>query len=302
MPARLRPALPVEPRDYFAFWRAPRYRWWKGLLAVVIAGVGFVVMTTAAGLVGLFLDDADYWAVAQGDLSSVGAGFFLGNNVGLALCLPLAYLTAWACTAQRPGWLSSVEGRLRQRWMFSVMVVLLPAWIAVNAAVTFLSGGIELAWRPDTPIMIAAVLFTTPLQAAAEEYLIRGLLGRAVASWFRAPVVGFAISTAVTAVVFMVLHGAGDPWLNAFYLLFGVVASWVTWRTGGLEVAVAIHVVHNMTALALAPFSDLSGMFDRSAGAGGPWVLALMVVLLVPVVLVEWRRKRGNTSVASTAP
>ena len=36
LPAHLRPALPVMERDYFAFWRAPRFRWWKSLLAIAL--------------------------------------------------------------------------------------------------------------------------------------------------------------------------------------------------------------------------------------------------------------------------
>lgn len=291
VPAHLRPVLPIVETGYVDFWRAPRYRWWKGLLAVAIASVGFLVFTAIGAGAGMIADRADFDALLNGDRSSLGVWFFLGNNLGIAACLPLALLTAWACTGQRPRWLSSVAGGLRWRWLFSLLVVLLPVWIVLNAGLNLMSG-VELGWREHTLVMAAAVLLTTPLQAAAEEYLLRGVLARAVGSWFRTPLAGFVVSAAVSAVVFMMLHGAGDPWLNAFYVVFSVVASWVTWRTGGLEAAIAIHVVNNMVGLALAPFTDISGLFDRADGAGGPWVLAVMVALVLAGGVVEWRWRR----------
>lgn len=175
-----------------------------------MAGTGFLALTTVAGIIGMAADDVDLEALLSGDRSTLGVWFFLANNAGLALCLPLAMLTAWACTGQRPRWLSSVSGGVRWRWLFSVLVVVLPLWLVLNTGL-ILASGTELGWREHTLIMAVGVLLTTPFQAAAEEYLLRGLLGRAVASWFGAPLVGFLVSTAVGAVVFMMLHGAGIP-------------------------------------------------------------------------------------------
>ena len=47
---------------------------------------------------------------------------------------------------------------------------------------------------------------------------------RAIAAWLPRTA-GLLVSTGVTALIFMWMHGAGDPWLNAFYLLFAVAAS-----------------------------------------------------------------------------
>ncbi len=300
VPPHLRPALPIVETGYVGFWRAPRYRWWKGLLAIAGTAAGFLALTTVAGLIGMVADRVDFNAVAMGDRSSLGVWFFLANNVGIALCLPLALVVAWACTGQRPRWLSSVAGGVRWRWLFSLLAVVLPVWVLLNVGLNLMSG-VELRWREHTLVMILAVALTTPFQAAAEEYLIRGVLVRAVGSWFRAPVIGFVVSTAVSAAVFMALHGAGDPWLNADYVVFAVVASWVTWRTGGLEAAVAIHIVNNMVGLALAPFTEISGLFDRQEGAGGPWVLLVMGALVLAGVLVEWRWRR-RPGIAHNAP
>ena len=59
LPPHLRPALPVEERDYYAFWRAPRYRWWKGLLAILMAAFGFLVSSTVLTFIGWSIDGVD---------------------------------------------------------------------------------------------------------------------------------------------------------------------------------------------------------------------------------------------------
>ena len=97
-----------------------------------------------------------------------------------------------------------------------------------------------------------------------------------------------------SAVIFMLLHGAGDPWLNAFYLLFAVTSSALAWRTGGLEASIAMHVVNNVTAMVLLPFSDISEMFNREAGVGSPVLLVQMAIMLGAAALVLWRAQRRN--------
>lgn len=301
LPPHLQPALPVEERDYYAFWRAPRYRWWKGLLAILMGAFLFLFFNTIAGAVGWAIDGVDLSVLAQGGIPPVGPGFFLANNIGLALCIPIALLTAWACVQQRPRWLSSVSGGVRWRWLLRLALVLAPLWIVVIGLGHLLAPLDDVRVRDHTLVMIVGILLTTPLQAAGEEYLVRGLPGRAVGSWFRGPVIGFIASTIVTALVFMVLHGAGDPWLNAFYVVFAAVGSWLTWRTGGLEAAVAIHAIHNTVSMALLPFIDFSDMFNREEGVGDATVLIPMALLLIGAGVVEFLARR-HPQVVLTAP
>lgn len=301
LPAHLRPELPIEERDYFAFWRAPRFRWWKPLLALVMAGFLFLVATVVLSLVGMTLDRVDLMDVASTGTVRVGPGVFLANNVALALCIPIAMVTQWVCLQQRPRWLSSVEGGLRWRWMLLIGLAILPLWILLIGGGMLVEPPQDVRWRDYSALMIAGILLTTPLQAAGEEYLIRGLLGRIVASWFGAPIVGFVASTIVTAGVFMALHGAGDPWLNAYYVAFALAGSWLTWRTGGLEAAIAIHVVNNLLSMVVVPFTDFSDMFDRQAGVADATILINVGVLAVAVALVEFLARRRRP-VALTAP
>ena len=116
--------------------------------------------------------------------------------------------------------------------------------------------------------------------------------------------VGLVVSTVVTAGVFMGLHAAADPWLNLMYVVFAIVGSWVTWRTGGLEAAVAIHIVNNLLSEVFLPFTDFSDMFDRQEGVADASILINVAVLLIALGSVEfaWRRKPGIRASAPGRP
>jgi membrane protease YdiL (CAAX protease family) len=148
--------------------------------------------------------------------------------------------------------------------------------------------------------MIIVILLTTPLQCAGEEYGLRGLVNRLFGSYGSSRV-SFWIGAVVSSVAFMFLHAAQDIYLNAFYFSFGMISCWMAWRTGGLEAGIALHVVNNMVAMAVLPFSDFSGLFNRQAGSANPMdVLPLAAVMLASMGLVEWQvRRRKPVAVAA---
>ena len=136
------------------------------------------------------------------------------------------------------------------------------------------------------------MLLTTPLQAAGEEYGTRGLIMRAAGSWVASPLPGLIIAALVPSVLFMLAHGAGDPWLNVYYFLFGVTMSILAWRTGGLEAGIVLHAVNNMLAFGVVILAGQEINLDRSAGVGGAFMLVPMAALLiVTAVLVLFARR-----------
>ncbi len=297
--------LPVELREYHEFLRTPSLRWWRPLLALLMAAALFFAVSTLFTLPAMAYDLSTGRTTLDNYTSMstfvMTPAFFLANNLALAACVPIAGLTQWACFGQRPRWLSSVTGAFRWSWFGECLLWIMPVFV-LSLLLDVIFGGLpdQLRIGPDTVFMVAAILLTTPLQAAGEEYLLRGLGQRAVASWLPG-LAGLAVSTAVTAVVFMLLHGAGDPWLNAFYLVFAVVGSVLAWRTGGIEAAVALHVVNNVVSMTLLPFTDFSDMFNRGAGAGSPVVLVQMAILAGALAIVLWRARVRNVTVR-TAP
>lgn len=75
----------------------------------------------------------------------------------------------------------------------------------------------------------------------------------------------------------------------------------MTWRTGGLEAAIAMHVVNNVLSELVMPFTDISDMFDRQSGVGDPSILVMTALQLVALLLVDRMHRRRNDAVA-TAP
>ncbi len=295
--------LPVAPRAYHDFYRAPRFRWWHSLVALVVFagawGAAVLAAAIAAVLYELLSGSATAEELARG---LVTPGLFLANNVGIALAIPLAVATQRIVFGQRAGWLFSIQGRLRWgllgRFLLVATVVhlaILAAWLAANGVPD------GLGIRPETWFLLGVVLLTTPLQAAGEEVAFRGLAARAVGSWFDAPRTGLVVSTAATAAVFTLVHAAGDLWLNLFYLCLAVGASVLTWRAGGLEAAVALHVVANLTTMLFLPFLGLQGVFDRGQGAGGAEALTQAAAVLLTTAALLWLSRRLHLPVRAAA-
>lgn len=291
------PALPVVPTAYHQFFRTPRSRWWRPVLGLVLATSVWLMLSLVITVPALIAD-----GTVAGPEARIGPWGFLANNVWLGLAIPVAMLTQWAVFGQRPRWLSSVAGGFRWAWFWRCVAVVAPLWAVLLAVQFALAPPDDLRVREYTVLLAVGILVTTPFQAAGEEYLLRGLLPRLVGAWISGPVGAWLASTVVSSLVFMALHLADDPWLNAYYLVFGVAASWLVWRTGGLEAAVAIHVVNNMLSEVVLPFSDIGDVFNREAGVGDPTLLMNIGVLALAAGLLALLARRAGLQSRAAGP
>lgn len=290
--------LPLEQRAYHQFWRTPQTLAWRPIVAVIAAaGVGFVIALT----LGMAAFTIDGLPTNPQDLKMTPA-MFLMNNLSLAALIGIAALVSAWLLRQSPRWMSSVVGGLRWRWLLKCVVVVLPIWVVMQGVEVALAWDqMALAQRSHTVPMIVIILATQVFQCAGEEYGFRGVLNRGVAALVPHEAAAFLIGGVVSSLAFMAVHGAGDGWLNLFYFVFGMCACFLTWRTGGLEAAIAIHCVNNLLALGFLPFQDMSGLFDRSAGTGSPLVLINIGVLITATALLTWLARRDGL-IVRTAP
>jgi uncharacterized protein len=294
--AKLKPQpLPVELREYHQFYRAPAFRWWKPLVAIVLFVVAefAIVMVAVIGYVVWLLATGQRVPASESDFDPTL--MFSLNNVMVALGLPVALMTSWLVFRQRPKWLSSIAGGFRWRYFWRFLAIAAVGVALSTVAEAMLTGGFgELTWTPASLVLILVIVITTPFQCAAEEYSIRGLLFRGVGSWFANRRVGLVVGIAVSSTVFMLVHGAGDPWLNATYFVIGVLFAVLAWRTGGLEAAVAMHIANNLISEMLLPFQpeSLAHIFDRQAGVAGPVVLIQIGVTALVAGLLLWQSSR----------
>lgn len=297
---RVAPTLPVEPAEYHHFWRAPGIQPWRPIVVTLLSALAFlalsvvipglaVVLEVAAGTIGA--DEVE-------DLlydGRVSPGLVLGNSVAIGLTLVAVLLLA-RLVKQPPRFLHSVLGRFRWKWFLACAGASLVI-LAAHTGIDILRNGIDtldLQIRPYTWWLLVGLMLATPFQAATEEYLFRGVLFRTVASWFRTPLVALIAGGVLNSAVFTAIHGATDPWLNLFYFVLGCLLSYITWRTGGLEAAAAVHIVNNMIGFGFVAFQDVTTLFDRSEGTGGPFVLVQMLAMIVLVAVIEVMARRGR--------
>ena len=290
--------LPTGPAPYHHFLRTPRARWWKGLLLIlsfvaIYLGLS-IVLTIGAVSVDVAMGRVNSQDLLEGRLTMTPA-LLLATNLAPALMIPGSLLLQWAFFGQRPRWMHSVQGAFRWRLLLRAAVVIVPLWAAYVLLTTFVLAPPPTGrFTTESVVLLVIVVLTTPLQAAGEEYGARGLLTRAAGSWVADPRLALVLGTLVSAVLFTVAHGAGDPWLITYYFVFAVSLSVVTWRTGGLEVAVLVHAVNNvfLFVLLVSLGSDLSQTFNRQDGVAGPSMLVPMALLvLVAAVVWFWARR-----------
>ncbi len=149
-----------------------------------------------------------------------------------------------------------------------------------------------------TVALLAVILLTTPLQAAGEEVVFRSAALPAAASWVRAVRPALVVGLVVSSLTFSATHVPTDPWLAAYFALFGACAGLTAILSGGIEAAVALHVAQNVLTFTVGALMVGGGIFgiDRSAGSGGAFLLIPAAAFVGMVVLVLVRERRAGPS------
>lgn len=289
------PALPAEPVEYQHVLRGPRRAWWRPLLSIVLVVVGIIVafigFAIVAGIGAAVRAGGDLEAL-EGSLEDFNDPFiFATQNLLLAVLIPIALLATWIAHGVRPGFVSSVLGRFRWGWFARALLVTVPLWLAYIGIVTLLDGGIgDTTGRPSTWVaLIVLTLLTTPLQAAGEEYLFRGWLMQQLGAWIKNTYVALGAAIVLSSIVFALAHTSLDPWVLLDLGAFATAAVLLTWRTGGLEAAVALHIVNNVIVLILFTLTTgLSDAFITPDTTSDPVSTLMSVVALVVTTSVLW--------------
>ncbi|MFT3876108.1 MAG: type II CAAX endopeptidase family protein [Propioniciclava sp.] len=285
------PSAAPEELGYFRLSRLTP-GWWQPL-----ATVAMFVLTYLVFLIGLVV----IWSLIPGFAETIDPEHFDMSNpveaaltgLMLALLIPAARLTVrWR---GRRGTVDSVAGRFR--WgLFARSVVLMVLPILVPLVALWMMDPVAPVVTKTTWAMLAVALLIIPLQAAGEEYLFRGIIMQTIGHWLRAPIWGVIVSLPL-----FVLGHNYDVWGLISVGVFAAVATWLTWRTGGLEAAVALHIINNVAVFTLGAF----GMTDLNATTG-TWVDTL-VSAFIPVSFALlfawwWRRNGGDSRYARTTP
>ena len=286
----------ARPRPYVHQMRGPRHRGWRPLVALVLLLVLTMLfmgaVTVPFGLAGGLPDDFETL-----DLSVPTQ---LWMNLTLAALIPASMIATRIAYGRPRGRLFSVTGRLRWGWLLQCMALVAPLWVVYLAA-SWVVFGQEVLPRPEAWIgLLVVTLLTTPLQAAGEEVAFRGLVVQAVGAWIRSPVVALAVSTAVSAAIFVAAHGSMDVWIWIDIGSLAVAACWLAWRTGGIEAGIALHVVNNLAVtFAGILLGGLEESYVDTETTGSPVSATMSVVVMtIATALILWLAKRRGIAPA----
>lgn len=280
--------------EYHRVLAGPKRRIGRGILAIVLlivggAAVSFAV-AQAAGRLDLLLGRTNP-AMGGTDYTPL---FHAASMFGLALLIPWSMLIQRWLYGVRGASLHSVRSRFRPDVFGRALLIIGPVWLIPTLVLNAAMPSAQTQWSvADLVGVFATTLLLTPLQAAGEEYGLRGLVFRVAGGWSRGRRAGLLLGVAVSSLVFTAIHGSSDPWINIWYFTLAVSLAVITWRTGGIETAVVIHALLNTLTLLLATVvhADLTDT-DRSAGAGSMALLVPSVVVAV-IAAVVWLGTRG---------
>ena len=206
-------------------------RWWVPPIEAILLASLFLGLTIVAVVVLL----------ALGGEESEAFDVFV-----MALILPVPFLAAWL-TRRDPTQLLSVERRIRWPVIARSALVAVPM-VLVVFAYEMRAGG-EPVFATEKIVLACLFVLVTPFQAASEELLFRAAVPQIVGSLVRSPWIAYGAAIAP----FVYFHYYN--WIGLIdILIFASCMSYLTWRTGGMEAAIALHAANNIGIFAAGAF------------------------------------------------
>ena len=281
---------PATPYHRMARLRPEWSRAAKPLLSLGAAFVAYVALSSVVLVAAVLM-----LAVVPG--VNIARGVTSGDpasplDVGLALAMGAMWLPAGIVGVRVGGWRPlgvawSVAGRLRRGrapLLLGAAAGLLVVLVAALAGALAGTGdgaaaqGAEVASVPQLLLVAVLVVLLAPLQAAGLELALRGVVLQAVGTWLRSPVLPVLAGTAV-----MLIGREATPAVLLPALALGLSAGILAWKSGGLELPIALVGVltlasHLVAALGLGSAAGAGvGALGAAAAAPGTSAAALSV-------------------------
>ncbi|NVN49911.1 CPBP family intramembrane glutamic endopeptidase [Mycolicibacterium hippocampi] len=275
----------------------------RGIVAIALLMIGLIGFAVLLDALSVIVDRELFGRSGTSTPLKQAAG-----ALSLALLIPYCMLLQRVLYGVPPGSLHSVAGRFRYGVFGRALLVFGPlVLIAVAVAVVVLDESGSVPWSTaDLVAFFVIGMVLTPLAAAGEEYGFRGLMFRVFGSWTPSARSGAILGIVATTVLFSLAHGTLDPYLLTSYLVLFSSMAIVTWRTGGLEVAVVLHGVYNVAFLVLGTTLHLdigAQSANRGDAVGSMANLVPSAALVVITATVWWMtRTSGPARTPSAHP
>ncbi len=241
--------MSVESKTHFFAPKNIREKRWLRLsllvLSVLVWTIAGVLLTAIFFL--FFPEPRPAWAELLGNCLAF---------LPLFLILPIAQMLL----RQKVQSMISLNGKVRLNlvflgfWSWGLLLVLESLYKLLLDPGSF---RFTLDFADFIPTLLVGVIFIS-IQATSEEMLFRSAIPMALGSFVRNPY--FII--VVSGLLFGLPHLA-NPEANAQFLvslfaysLTGVAWGWITYRTGGIELAIGAHVINNIYGLVIVGYDN----------------------------------------------
>lgn len=277
--------------EYHRAYAVGKRRIIRGMAAIILLFAGLIGLAQAC-LAGASAIDSQLLGRTGFTTLQHAAG-----ALSLGLLIPYSMLLQRWLYGVPANTLHSVEGRFRFGVFGRALIVFGPMMLIVMS-VGFVAPDDRVPWSTADLIAFFIIGMTlTPLAAAGEEYGVRGLMFRVIGSWTRGSRSGAVLGITLTTVLFSLFHGSLDPYILGSYLVLFAALAIITWRTGGLEIAVVLHGVYNVSGLVLATtlHMDLGGdLGSRGEIVGTPANLVPSAGLAIITAVIWWTTRMSG--------
>lgn len=166
----------------------------------------------------------------------------------------------------------------------------------------------RVVWRRFLPLLVITVL-VMPFQTSFEELFFRGYLMQALGAYFNKPLWPILL----TAFLFAIMHiqnpevGKYGFWVMLpYYMGFGLLLGYITFKDASLEIALGAHAANNMFSAVFLTFEDsalptdaLFLQHETNPLAAMPFYFLCMGVFLLVCRYVFGWQKNPNVNIGS---
>lgn len=276
--------VPVSRFLELAGVRRPGYGWGTIVLTFILlaAGCAAAAVVVGTGLVFVMQGTPALWKPTVSVL----------QLAAIAAWIPVVVLIARIVMRMRVGDLVSCASRVRWPVLARALGVSFVGF-GVLGAYLVASSGEGLVVTAPVLLAIMVSVFLVPLQALAEELLFRAFGPQAVMGRTGFGVgVHLLVSTASIA-LFASLHGSQDVSTWLVYAAFGVVFVGLTYLTGGIEAAFALHAANNVMFIVVGLLLGRDLLVVQLNAETDAVVVLQLAVVVVAASVIAWSSRRS---------
>ncbi len=295
-------ALPSSPAEYHQLGAGEERRWWRVLLGLVVFLLIALSLTLLIQVVPFFFTNpvklsAQFSKMMEGTVDLNQPLVFVIAMLSLVALIPAAVIATMVGLRIRPGYLFSVAGHLRWGWLLTCLGLAALIYLPVHSFSSFVLGSATFNPVRNLPLVLVLVVVLVPLQSAAEEITFRGYLAQALGALLPWRFVSLAVTIVLSAALFAAAHGSFHLSTFAALAIMAIMMVLLTWYTGGLEGAIAIHALHNTSIFLISALTGpTDSLVNQNTNIGLVPLLTMTALDGTATALIAWvwKRRQGQ--------